>query len=96
MTQEFDLCRAQKDHSVFRRIQKRKRILLTVYVDDIIITKDDTKEIVRLKKYLHEHFQTKDLGSLNYFIDIEVAMSKKGIFLHREYIFDLLLEAGML
>ena len=50
-------------------------ILPIVYVDDIVITRDDTKGIDSLKKYLPKHFQTKDLGSLKYFSDIEVARS---------------------
>ena len=35
---KFGLCRSGKDHFVFWRIQDRKRILLVVYVDDILIT----------------------------------------------------------
>jgi len=46
-----------------------------VYVDDIVITRDDTKGIDSLKKYLQKHFQTKYPGSLKYFLDIEVAYS---------------------
>ena len=47
-------------------------------------------------KYLQKH-QTKDLGSLKYFLGIEVAWSKKSILLsQRKYVLDLLSEAGML
>ena len=73
--QEFRLCRSEKDHSVFWRIQHGKSILLVVYVDDIVITGDDVKGINNLKKYLQKHFQTKNLGSLKYFLGIEVHSS---------------------
>jgi len=53
--QEFGFCRAEKDHSVFWRIQHGKRITLVVYVDVIVITGDDTKGIDSLKKYLQKH-----------------------------------------
>ena len=77
-------------------IQDGKRILLVVYVDDILITGDDTKGIDSLKKYLQKLIQTKDLRSLKYILGIEVARSKKGILLSmRKYISDLLSEAGM-
>jgi len=55
------------------------------------------KGIDSLKKYLQKHFQTKDLGSLKYFLGIVVAMSKKSILLsQRKYVLNLLSEAKML
>lgn len=50
-----------------------KRTVLIVYVDDIIITGDDLLEMNNLKKSLASEFETKDLGSLNYFLSMEVA-----------------------
>ena len=55
--------------------------MLVVYIDDIVITRDNTKMNDNLKKYLQKHFQIKDLGSLKYFLGIAVARSKKGILL---------------
>ena len=70
------------------------KIILVMSVDGIVITENDMKGIDSLKKYLQ---QTKDLGSLKYFLDIEVARFKKGILLsQRKYVFELLLEAKML
>jgi len=67
-----------------------------VYVDDILITGDDTKGIDSLKKYLQKLIQTKDLRSLKYILGIEVARSKKGILLsRRKDILDLLSKARM-
>ena len=55
------------------------KILLIVYVDDIIITGDDKQGINDLKRYLQNSFRTKDLGKLRYLLGIEVARSKEGI-----------------
>lgn len=42
-------------------------------------------------------FEMKNLGGLKYFLGIEVAKSKQGIFLSQQkYILDLLAEVGML
>ena len=41
---------------------KRGRTLLIVYVDDFIITGDDTQGSEELKSFLRGHFHTKDLG----------------------------------
>ena len=46
---------------------------LIVYVDDIIVTGNDEEEIQRLKTYLSNEFEIKDLGSLKYFLVNEVA-----------------------
>ena len=43
---DFGLYRSVKDHSVFyRHSSTGKRIMLVVYVDDIVITDDDTEGI---------------------------------------------------
>jgi hypothetical protein len=45
-------------------------ILLLLYVDNIIITEDDTVGIRNLQKILCQQFEMKDLGSLNYFLGL--------------------------
>ena len=51
----------------------------------------------RLKKQLATKFEIKDLGSLKFFLGIELARSKHGIFIsQRKYVLDLLKETGML
>ena len=63
----------------------------------MIITENDDEEIIDLQKYLASEFEMKNLGGLKYFLGIEVARSKQGIFLSlRKYILDLLIETGML
>ncbi|CAL8137817.1 unnamed protein product [Prunus armeniaca] len=63
----------------------------------MIVTGDDLAEIQSLQKYLESEFEMKSLGDLKYFLGIEVARSKHGIFLsQRKYVLDLLAEIGML
>ncbi|PRQ47582.1 putative RNA-directed DNA polymerase [Rosa chinensis] len=55
------------------------------------------EEVERLKDLLASEFEMKDLGSLKYFLGIEVARGSSGIFLcQRKYVLDLLTETGML
>ncbi|KAF5950166.1 hypothetical protein HYC85_012159 [Camellia sinensis] len=73
-----------------------KIAILIVFVDDIILTGDNVTEMDRLKKSLALEFEIKDLGSLKYFLGMEVARSKMGIVVsQRKYILDLLKETGM-
>jgi len=70
---------------------------LLVYVDDIVVTGNDTAEQVILKQNLAKQFEIRELGVLKYLLGIEVAYSKDGIFLsQRKYIMDLLIEIGLL
>ncbi|CAA7410826.1 unnamed protein product [Spirodela intermedia] len=71
--------------------------ILIVYVDDILITGDDTNEIQNLSKNLSQEFDIKSLGRLRYFLGIEVAHSKEGILISQhKYTVDLLQETGRL
>ena len=65
-------------HCFFKHSLKGKVFILTVYIDDIILTRDDLTKIDKLKKILVEEFEIKDLGSLKYFVGVEVARSKNG------------------
>ena len=62
-----------------------------MYVDDIILTGDHVDEISRIKVALGKKCEVKDLGDLKYFLGMQVARSKKGIYVsQRKYILDLL------
>ncbi|RVW39537.1 Retrovirus-related Pol polyprotein from transposon RE1 [Vitis vinifera] len=88
---------AQSDHTMFIKHSNDGKIaILIVYVDDIILTGDHVTEMDRLKKSLALEFEIKDLGSLRYFLGMEVARSKRGIVVsQRKYILDLLKETRM-
>ena len=53
---KFGLRRCYSDHFVFSHTSNRGKILLIVYVDDIIITGDDKQGIDDLKRYLQNSF----------------------------------------
>ena len=57
---------------------------LLVYVDNIIVTGNDTKRREALKKCLVKEFEIKDLGKLKYFLGIEVAHSRHRIFISQQ------------
>lgn len=85
------------DHTMFVQIQDGNQSILIVYVDDIILTGDHTEEIARIKTALGKEFEVKDLGKRQSFLGMEVARSKRGIYVsQRKYVLDLLSETGML
>ena len=59
---------------MFVKCSPRKEVtIFIVYVNDIIVTRDDHEEIQNLKDKLAKEFEIKDLGSLRYFLGIEIA-----------------------
>ena len=74
------MTQCQSDHTLFVKHSPGGKItILIVYVDDIILTGNYEEEMCNLKKLLAKEFEVKDLGSLKYFLGMEVARSKKGI-----------------
>jgi hypothetical protein len=94
---KFGFQQSNSDHTLFLKHRLGKVTALIVYVDDMIVTGDDAEEISRLQEQLSTEFEMKDLGGLKYFLGIEVARSRQGIFLsQRKYVLDLLTEVGLL
>ena len=93
VVQEFGMIQSTIDHSVFyHHTSTRQYIYLIVYVDDIVITGSDQEGIQKLKQHLFNHFQTKDLGKLKYFLGIEVAQ----VISQRKYTLDILADTSVL
>jgi hypothetical protein len=85
---DFSLYVKKTDHGI---------VVIVIYVDDLIITRDSDVDIFDLKKLLKQKFEMKDLGKLHYFLNIEVIQSPKGIWLlQRQYALNKLFEYGMM
>ena len=68
------------EHTLFyKNASPDSSTYLIVYVDDIIITGNNLKEIECLEQHLDKNFQVKQLGPLKYFLGIEFARSSEGI-----------------
>lgn len=69
---------------------------MVVYVDDIVIVSSSSPAMTRLLQQLSATFHVKDLGSLNYFLNIEVLRNSEGIILtQKKYALDLLQHTNM-
>ena len=78
---------------LFKGAQRGLITILIVYVDDIIITRNNLKEIKGLEEHLDKNFEVKQLGPLRYFLGIEFARSNEGILMtQQKYILELLEE----
>ncbi|KAL9226203.1 hypothetical protein vseg_002041 [Gypsophila vaccaria] len=93
----FGFRQCMSDYSLFCYQHGDVEVFILVYVDDLVIGGNDADGIRRVKDYLRTYFHMKDLGSLKYFLGLEVARSSSGIFLcQRKYALDILTETGLL
>ncbi|GKC49516.1 ribonuclease H-like domain-containing protein, partial [Tanacetum coccineum] len=94
---EHGFVQSKFDYSLFTKNSDNVCIILLVYVDDIVVTRNNLNEIKKFKQFLKSKFQIKDLGKLKYFLGIEVLDNKDGICLsQRKYCLELLHEFGLL
>jgi len=64
---------------------------LLIYVDDLVLTGNNSKVRAKFKRYLNSCFQIKDLGPLKYFLGIEVARGSQRLFLcQRKYVLEII------
>ncbi|KAL9408899.1 hypothetical protein AB3S75_047312 [Citrus x aurantiifolia] len=87
---------SKADSSLFIFNNKSILILILIYVDDVIITGNNEKEIQSIINNLSSKFALKDLGNLYYFLGIDVQQFTHGIFLSQaKYTKDLHFKARM-
>jgi hypothetical protein len=84
------------DPTLFVHTSSRGRTLIFLYVDDMIITGDNSEYIAFIKARLREDFLMTDLGPLRYFLGIEVSSTPDDFYISQEkYIQDLLARAAL-
>lgn len=94
---EYGFIQFYADYSLFTFTKGAIQINVLVYVDDLIISGNNSAALRIFKNYLSTRFHMKDLGVLKYFLGIEVARSPTGIFLcQRKYALDIISETGLL
>lgn len=95
---EFRFERSRAGACVYVFKQEPLRCVLTVYVDDFLVTGHDDDLIENLRDYLCNEFGIKDLGEATKFIGIEIQRDRESNVTHlsqREYIYEVLDAYGM-
>ncbi len=88
---------SKSDSSLFIYRTGQIPIYVLIYVDDIIITSSSSVAIDNLLSSLQADFAVKDLGSLKFFLGVEVIPTTNGVLLSQQrYIKDILARTKML
>lgn len=94
---KYDFQDNQFDHSLFTYSHGSIILVISIYFDDLIIASNDLEACGMFKQYLIQCFHMKDLGSLKYFLSLELVRGSEGIFIcQRKCALNILQEYGML
>jgi hypothetical protein len=71
--------RCPSDHAIYCKGKGKDRLVVGVYVDDLVITSSSNSLISKFKKQMAEVFKMSDLGLLSYYLGVEVKQGSNGI-----------------
>ena len=72
--------RSEHDHNVY--IHSIFKLILLLYVDDLVITAPRTEDLSWIQAILHEEFEMTELGPLTSFLGLEIRRNRKTRTLH--------------
>jgi hypothetical protein len=67
------------EHVVYAHGEGASRLLVGVYIDDLIIARNNNIEIASFKQQMSSRFKMSDLGLLSFYLGIEVKQGSDGI-----------------
>jgi len=62
----------EEDHFVYLKLYNNSFIILSLYVDNILIAKNNKEMIDTIKRWLSSKFEMKDMAEANYVFDVKI------------------------
>ena len=62
----------EEDHYVYVIRSRKSLLILSLYVDDILLAENDSDMIVTTKRWLSFIFEMKDMGEANYVLGVKI------------------------
>ena len=73
--------RSRLDAALYYKGSEKEKVLVGIYVDDLIITGPSGNQISKFKEEMKDKFEMTDLGLLSSYLGMEVRQSSVNIFL---------------
>ncbi|KAJ8769852.1 hypothetical protein K2173_008934 [Erythroxylum novogranatense] len=82
---------SSSEPTMYVRVQEGNEVVISIYVDDLLITGSSEKQIGFLKKQFGKAFEMTDLGLMKYFLGMEIEQSEGRIRVsQKKYVRDVL------
>ena len=62
----------EEDHCVYVKWSKGNFLILSLYVDDILLAENDKEMIVATQGWLSSKFETKNMGEISYMLEVKI------------------------
>jgi hypothetical protein len=66
----------KEDHCVYLKRSRRSILILLLYVDDILLARNDMDSIVTTKKWLSFTFEMNDMGEANFVLRVKITRDR--------------------
>jgi len=76
--------RSCNEATLYIRLQNDDFLLVSLYVDDLLVTGSSTQSITDFREKMKKVFEMNDLGKMTYFLGMEVNQSSQGIFVSQK------------
>ena len=74
MSHKFEMI--EEDHCVYIKRSKDKFVILSLYVDDILIAGNSMEYILEIKGWLSSKFEMKDMGEATYIFEVKISRDR--------------------
>jgi hypothetical protein len=68
----FDFEMIDEDHCVYVKRSKEKFVILSLYVDDILLASNNKEYVQIIKEWLSSNFDMKDMGEAAYILGVKI------------------------
>ena len=96
--QSIGFTRGTADHSIYVQRSDQELVILTVYVDDLLIISNKMSAVERTKRELKRKFEMSDMGEAHYILGIRITRDRamRKVYLSQEkYVKNILKKFGM-
>ncbi|KAD4584618.1 hypothetical protein E3N88_22219 [Mikania micrantha] len=71
--------RCKLEQAVYTKHSRNSITIVVIYVDDLLVTGNNSEEINQFKTQMRQRFEMSDLGLLSYYLGLEVSQGNQGI-----------------